>query len=54
MSRIDIAIEELRPDIVIMTEHKLRVNDIKFIKIAGYNIFSSFLRSILAGEKYKF
>lgn len=51
-SRVDqlqIVLEEVRPDILALTEHKMSETDLVYLKIENYTIRSHFSRSIVVG-----
>jgi hypothetical protein len=46
---LEIVLEELKPDLVVLSEHKLKSEDTKFVKINRYSIVSSYCRQTCGG-----
>jgi hypothetical protein len=46
---LEIVIDELEPDILILSEHKLNENEIKFVKVGKYSVADSYCRQTCGG-----
>lgn len=46
---LEIVLEDLKPDLLILSEHKLNSNEMKFAKVNNYSVISSYCRQTCGG-----
>lgn len=46
---LEIILDDLKPDLIVLSEHKLNINEIKFITLNNYSIVSSYCRQTCGG-----